>query len=53
MRTLYGPLFFFGFISAALILAEYGASPGWLLPLLLLAIGISALCERCWPYRPA
>jgi len=53
MRTLYGPVFFFGFITAAVILLEQHASPGWLLPLLLVAIAGSALCERCWPYRPS
>lgn len=52
MRSLYGPMFFFGFIGAGVFLITHGASPGWLLLLLLTAIGVSALCERLWPYRP-
>ncbi|MFJ4374924.1 sterol desaturase family protein [Pseudomonas japonica] len=52
MRSLYGPLFFFGFIGTATILASLGASFAWLLPLLLAAIAVSATCERLWPYRP-
>lgn len=53
MRSLYGPLFFFTFIGTAVTLASLDASPAWLLPLLLLAIAVSTLCERLWPYRPA
>lgn len=52
MRSLYAPLFFFGFIGTAITLASLGASFAWLLPLLLAAIAVSAVCERLWPYRP-
>ncbi|WP_144172203.1 sterol desaturase family protein [Pseudomonas sp. Kh13] len=50
MRTLYAPLFFFGFIAAALSLA---ARPLWLLPLLASAVLLSFACERLIPYKPA
>lgn len=52
MRSLYGPLFFFGFIGAATLVVSRGASPGWLLLLLVAAIVVSTTCERLWPYRP-
>lgn len=51
MRSLYGPVFLFGFISAALWAVSAGASLIWLLPLLVTAILVSALAERCWPFR--
>jgi len=51
MRRIYAPLFFFGFIGAAVLLVSQGLNPGWLLPLLLVAIAVSAWCERLWPYR--
>ncbi|MCE0872722.1 MULTISPECIES: hypothetical protein [Pseudomonas] len=43
MRALYAPLFFFGFIAAALSLA---AQPLWLLPLL-----ANAVLQSCSPTR--
>ena len=46
MRTLYAPVFFLGFIGSAVWLLDEGASLGWLPVLLLLAIGVSLLCER-------
>lgn len=51
MRTLYAPVFFLGFVGSAVWLLDEGASLGWLPVLLLLAIGVSMLCERLWPYR--
>lgn len=53
MRALYAPVFFTGFIGAGLYLLSEGASAGWLLALLLMAIGVSTACERLWPYRTA
>jgi len=53
MRALYAPVFFFGFIGAGVYLLSQQASPGWLLVLLLTAIGVSTLCERLYPYRSA
>ena len=53
MRTLYAPVFFFGFISAALCLVASSASPLWLLPLLATAVGVSFTCERLFPYKAA
>jgi len=50
MRTLYAPLFFFGFIAAALSLA---AHPLWLVPLLASAVLLSFACERLMPYKAA
>lgn len=50
MRTLYAPLFFFGFIATALSLA---AHPLWLLPLLASAVLLSFTCERLIPYKAA
>jgi len=50
MRTLYAPLFFFGFIAAALSLADH---PLWLLPLLASAVLLSFTCERLIPYKAA
>ncbi len=51
MRFIYAPLFFFAFICAAVIIVATSGCFVWLLPLLLAAIGISALCEWRWPYR--
>ena len=51
MRSLYAPVFLVGFIGSAVWLMGEGASPGWLLGLLLVAIGVSEVCERLWPYR--
>ncbi|WP_296255628.1 MULTISPECIES: sterol desaturase family protein [unclassified Pseudomonas] len=51
MRSVYGPVFFFGFIGVALLAVTHGWNPAWLSPLLLMAIGVSTLCERRWPYR--
>ncbi|MGE8371897.1 MAG: sterol desaturase family protein [Pseudomonas putida] len=50
MRTLYAPLFFFGFIAVALSLADH---PVWLLPLLASAVLLSFTCERLIPYKAA
>ncbi|MBH3450679.1 sterol desaturase family protein [Pseudomonas putida] len=50
MRTLYAPLFFFGYIAAALSLADH---PLWLLPLLASAVLLSFTCERLIPYKAA
>lgn len=52
IRWLYAPLFFFGFISLATWLIGYRqASHGWLVPLFLIAVGVSFLAERALPYR--
>jgi len=53
MRTLYAPVFFFGFISAALWLLASHASPLGLLLLLAAAVGLSFTCERLFPYKAA
>jgi sterol desaturase/sphingolipid hydroxylase (fatty acid hydroxylase superfamily) len=53
MRLLYAPLFFFGFISAALWLVAARHSPLWLLLLLAMAIVLSLTCEALLPYKPA
>ncbi|MFK3774471.1 sterol desaturase family protein [Pseudomonas sp. NPDC089406] len=50
MRTLYAPLFFFGFIGAALSLAH---DPAWLILLLACAVLLSLACEQLMPYKPA
>lgn len=50
MRILYAPLFFFGFIAAALALAT---RPLWLLPLLASAVLLSFTCEWLIPYKTA
>mgnify|MGYP003583118780 FL=1 len=52
MRFVYAPLFFFGFIGTAVLIADQGAGLGWLQALLLVAIAVSVLCEWRWPYRP-
>lgn len=51
MRVIYAPLFFSVFIGIAVMIVSLGGSFAWLLPLLLTAIGFSALCEWRWPYR--
>lgn len=52
-RYTYAPIFFLGFIGAALALVAQGA-PKWILPLLLLvAIAVSFWAERVAPYEPA
>lgn len=51
VRYGYAPVFFVGFIGAAIALIERGM-PGWVLPpLLLLAIGVSFAAERLLPYE--
>ncbi|WP_085693933.1 MULTISPECIES: sterol desaturase family protein [unclassified Pseudomonas] len=46
----YAPLFFVGFIGAAVWLA--GGSAGWLLLLFVLALAVSFAAERALPYEP-
>ncbi|AWH49874.1 fatty acid hydroxylase [Stenotrophomonas sp. SAU14A_NAIMI4_5] len=51
---LYAPLFLSGFIAAAIAwVGHHHGDPLWLLPLLALAIGVSFVAERLWPYDPA
>ncbi len=51
IRLGYAPLFFVGFLWAALTLAEQGA-PLWGLPVLLgIALAVSAVAERLTPYE--
>lgn len=51
LRYAYAPLFFFGFIGAAIALVEVGM-PGWVLPILLLpATALSFAAERLLPYE--
>ncbi|EST15002.1 fatty acid hydroxylase superfamily protein [Pseudomonas putida S610] len=50
MRYLYAPVFFFGFIGAALAVAM-NAPLFWLLPLLIGAVAVSLLCERAMPFK--
>ncbi|WP_343225797.1 sterol desaturase family protein [Lysobacter sp. BMK333-48F3] len=51
---LYAPVFLFGFVAAAAWWVGYRhGSALWLLPGLALAIGLSFLAERRWPYDPA
>ncbi|WP_249677200.1 sterol desaturase family protein [Pseudomonas abieticivorans] len=52
MRSLYAPVFFFGFIGGAVVLVSAGL-PGWLPVLLLAAIALSQASEVLLPYRPA
>lgn len=53
VKYLYAPLFFLGFIGAALAIVTAGASKSWLPALLLAAIGVSFAVERIAPYEPA
>ena len=51
VRYGYAPVFFLGFIGAAVALIEAG-TPGWVLPLLLLlAIAVSFAAEQLLPYE--
>ena len=50
MRYLYAPVFFFGFIGAALAVAM-NTHLFWLLPLLMGAVAVSRLCERVMPFK--
>lgn len=50
MRYLYAPVFFFGFIGAALAVAM-NTHLFWLLPLLVGAVVVSRLCERAMPFK--
>lgn len=53
LKYAYAPLFFAGFLGAALMLVQAGA-PKWTLPLLLLAaIAVSFVVERIAPYEAA
>jgi len=52
VRLGYAPVFFAGFLGAAVTLAERGAPP-WSLPILLgLALAVSFAAERLAPYEP-
>lgn len=51
MRSVYGPVFFLGFIGAAVFAVSRCMLVVWLLALLGLAIGVSLVCERIWPYQ--
>lgn len=51
MRSLFGPVFFFGFIGLAVFTTSHGASLGWLPALLVVAIMLAYACERGWPYQ--
>ena len=51
---LYAPLFLSGFVAAAIAwVGHCHGDPLWLLPLLAVAIGVSFVAERLWPYDPA
>ena len=52
-RYLYAPIFFFGFIGAALWMVENDGSKLWLAGLLLPAIALSFLAERIAPFEAA
>jgi sterol desaturase/sphingolipid hydroxylase (fatty acid hydroxylase superfamily) len=52
-KYLYAPLFFLGFIGAALAIVEAGGPKWWLPVLLLMAIALSFVAERIAPYEPA
>jgi sterol desaturase/sphingolipid hydroxylase (fatty acid hydroxylase superfamily) len=51
---LYAPLFLFGFLAAAIAwVGHRHGDPLWLLALLALAIAVSFMTERLWPYDPS
>lgn len=51
LRTLYAPLFFFGFIAPACWLSDRQGAPLWILiALLMLAIAISFITEWKLPF---
>ena len=51
MQRMFGPVFFFGFIGLAVFMTSHGESLGWLPVLLVVAIVLSYVCERLWPYH--
>src|SRR5262245_28394399 len=52
LRVGYAPVFFVGFLAAALVLSDGGTRPLPLAGLLAAAILVSALVERILPYEP-
>lgn len=53
LKYTYAPLFAVGFLSAALILIDAGASKMWLPLLIIAAIAVSFVAEQIAPYEPA
>ena len=53
LRYTFAPLFFGGFLAAALALSHGGEQPAVLGPLLVLAVGVSFVAERVVPYERA
>lgn len=51
MQSLFGPLFFFGFIGLAVFMVSQGGPLGWLPALLVVAIVLSYAGEKRWPYQ--
>lgn len=51
MRSLFGPVFFLGFIGLAVFMISHGVALGWLPALLVVAIVLSYAFEKRWPYQ--
>ena len=52
IRYFYAPLFFIGFISLAIWCIANELNELWLIPILLIAIATSFVCERALPFEP-